>query len=175
MERTGALLDVGYLKTCRKKKHKELESLEKKSETGRRGIQHQFTQANGGGFVCKARAGRSEAEKTATGAYSTNVSQLIKLAGTYPIIEELMEYREISKLVSTYIDALPKLADKENRSHTHFDSFGTATGRPPSQNPNLQNIPKKTERGREVRRAFIADKGCKLVDFDYSQIDLRAA
>ena len=86
-----------------------------------------------------------------------------------------MEYREISKLVSTYIDALPKLADKENRLHTHFDSFGTATGRLSSQNPNLQNIPKKTERGREVRRAFIADKGRKLVDFDYSQIDLRAA
>ena len=64
---------------------------------------------------------------------------------------------------------------QENRLHTHFDSFGAATGRLSSQNPNLQNIPKKTERGREVRRAFIADKGRKLVDFDYSQIDLRAA
>ena len=103
--------------------------------------------------------GGAKPKKTATGAYSTNVSQLIKLAGTNPIIEELMEYREISKLVSTYIDALPKLADKESRLHTHFDSFGTATGRLSSQNPNLQNIPKKSERGREVRRAFIADRG----------------
>ena len=119
--------------------------------------------------------GGTRPKKTATGAYSTNVSQLIKLKGTHPIIDEIMEYREISKLVSTYIDALPQLADEENRLHTHFDSFGTVTGRLSSQNPNLQNIPKKTERGREVRRAFVADKGCKLVDFDYSQIDLRAA
>ena len=112
---------------------------------------------------------------TATGAYSTNIAQLIKLKGSHPIIDETMEHREISKLLSTYIDALPKLADENDRLHTHFDSFGAATGRLSSQNPNLQNIPKKTERGREVRKAFIADRGYKLVDFDYSQIDLRAA
>jgi len=119
--------------------------------------------------------GGAKPKKTATGAYSTNVSQLLKLKGTHPVIDEIMEHREISKLLSTYIDALPKLADENNRLHTHFDSFGTATGRLSSQNPNLQNIPQKTERGREVRKAFVADKGFKLVAFDYSQIDLRAA
>ena len=119
--------------------------------------------------------GGAKPKKTATGAYSTNVSQLIKLKGTHPIIGELMEYREISKLVSTYIDALPKLADKENRLRTHFDSFGTATGRLFFAKSEFAKHSQKTERGREVRRAFIADKGRKLVDFDYSQIDLRAA
>ena len=119
-------------------------SLEKNLGIGRGGIEHQFSQADGRGFVCKARTRGAKPKKTATGAYSTNVSQLIKLKGTHPIIGELMEYREISKLVSTYIDALPKLVDAENRLHTHFDSFGATTGRLSSQNPNLQNIPKRS-------------------------------
>ena len=85
--------------------------------------------------------------------------QLIKLAGTHPIIEELMEYREISKLVSTYIDALPKLVDAENRLHTHFDSFGTATGRLSSQNPNLQNIPKKDGKGQRSEAGVYRRQG----------------
>ena len=176
MEKTGALLDVGYLKKLSEEKHKELNGLEKKIWKLAGGdFNINSPKQMGEVLFVKLGLGGAKPKKTATGAYSTNVSQLIKLKGTHPIIGELMEYREISKLVSTYIDALPKLVDAENRLHTHFDSFGAATGRLSSQNPNLQNIPKKTERGREVRRAFIADKGRKLVDFDYSQIDLRAA
>lgn len=176
MEKIGALLDVGYLKNLSEEKHKELKGLEKKIWK-LAGIEFNINSPKQMGEVLfvKLGLGGAKPKKTSTGAYSTNVSQLIKLKGEHPIIGELMEYREISKLVSTYIDALPKLSDKENRLHTHFDSFGAATGRLSSQNPNLQNIPKRSERGREVRRAFIADKGYKLVDFDYSQIDLRAA
>lgn len=176
MEKTGVLLNAEYLKNLSEEKHKELNGLEKKIwELAGQEFNINSPKQMGEVLFVKLELGGARPKKTATGAYSTNISQLIKLKGTHPIIDELMEYREISKLVSTYIDALPKLADKENRLHTHFDSFGAATGRLSSQNPNLQNIPKKTERGREVRRAFVADKGFNLVDFDYSQIDLRAA
>ena len=155
MEKTGVLLDVRYLKNLSEEKHKELNELEKKIwELA--GVEFNINSPKQMGEVLFVRLGLGGAKpkKTATGAYSTNVSQLIKLKGTHTIIGELMEYREISKLVSTYIDALPKLVDAENRLHTHFDSFGAATGRLSSQNPNLQNIPKRSERGKEVRRAF---------------------
>jgi len=176
MENRGALLDVNYLKKLSEEKHKELNELEKKiwKLTGEEFNINSPKQLGEVLFV-KLGLGGAKPKKTATGAYSTNVSQLLKLKGTHPVVDEIMEHREISKLLSTYIDALPKLADENNRLHTHFDSFGAATGRLSSQNPNLQNIPQKTERGREVRKAFVADKGFKLVALDYSQIDLRAA
>lgn len=176
MEKIGVLLDVGYLKNLSEEKHKELEGLEKKIWK-LAGMEFNINSPKQIGEILfvKLGLGGTRPKKTATGAYSTNVSQLVKLKGTHPIVDEIMEYREIAKLVSTYIDALPQLVDKNNRLHTHFDSFGAATGRLSSQNPNLQNVPKKSGRGREVRRAFIADEGFKFVDFDYSQIDLRAA
>jgi len=176
MEKKGALIDVKYLKKLSEEKHKELNILEKNIwKLAGEEFNINSPKQVGEVLFVKLGLGGVKPKKTATGAYSTNVSQLVKLKGTHPIVDEIMEHREISKLVSTYIDALPKLADKENRLHTRFDSFGAATGRLSSQNPNLQNIPKKTERGREVRKAFVADRGYKLVDFDYSQIDLRAA
>ena len=159
MEKTGVLLDVKYLKKISEEKHKELESLEKNIwKLAGQEFNINSPKQMGEVLFVKLGLGGTRPKKTATGAYSTNVSQLIKLKGTHPIIDEIMEYREISKLVSTYIDALPQLADEENRLHTHFDSFGTVTGRLSSQNPNLQNIPKKTERGREVRRALSLTK-----------------
>ena len=112
-------------------------------------------------------------KKTKTGNYSTNMKELIKLEDQHPIIKEIINYREISKLVSTYIDALPKLVDKENRLHTTFDQAGTATGRLSSKDPNIQNIPKRTELGMDIRKAFVVEKGFDLVAFDYSQIELR--
>jgi len=176
MEKKGALIDTDYLKNLSEEKHKELNGLEKKIwKLAGEEFNINSPKQMGKILFIKLGLGGSKPKKTATGAYSTNAVQLAKLKDTHPIIGDIMEYREISKLVSTYIDALPKLADKDNRLHTHFDSFGTATGRLSSENPNLQNIPKKTERGREVRKAFIADRNYKLVDFDYSQIDLRAA
>ena len=176
MEQRGILLDVDYLKKLSEEKHKELDILEKKIwKLAGEEFNINSPKQMGEILFVKLGLGGVRPKKTTTGAYSTNISQLIKLKETHPIFGELVEYREISKLVSTYIDALPQLADKKGRLHTHFNSFGTATGRLSSQNPNLQNIPKKTERGREVRRAFVADKGYKFIDFDYSQIDLRAA
>src|SRR3989344_2546146 len=176
MENRGVLLDAGYLKKLSEEKHKELNRLEKKIwKLAGEEFNINSPKQLGEILFVKLGLGGTRPKMTATGAYSTNIAQLIKLKGSHSIVDETMEHREISKLLSTYIDALPKLADENDRLHTHFDSFGAATGRLSSQNPHLQNIPKKTERGREVRKAFIADRGYKLVDFDYSQIDLRAA
>lgn len=113
--------------------------------------------------------------KTSTGARSTRESELEKLKDKHPIVEKIFEYRELQKLLSTYIDVLPTLVDARNRLHTTFLQHGTTTGRISSQNPNLQNIPIKTEQGRHIRRAFIAEEGCVLLALDYSQIELRVA
>ncbi len=112
--------------------------------------------------------------KTKSG-YSTDAAVLEALKGVHPIIELLLEYRQFSKLKSTYIDALPALIDPDTgRVHTSFNQTGTVTGRLSSSDPNLQNIPVRTEEGRQVRKAFIAEKEQSiLMGADYSQIDLR--
>jgi len=104
---------------------------------------------------------------------STAAAELEKLKGTHPIIEKISEYREVAKLLSTYIDTLPLLLDADDRIHTNFNQVATATGRLSSQNPNLQNIPIRTDQGRKIRRGFIAREGYKLLSCDYSQIELR--
>lgn len=113
-------------------------------------------------------------KKTSTGKPSTSEDVLLKLANDYEIASQLLEYRKLSKLLSTYIDALPKLIHPETgRVHTSFNQHIAATGRLSSSSPNLQNIPVRTERGREVRKAFVAEAGNKLIAADYSQIELR--
>jgi DNA polymerase-1 len=112
--------------------------------------------------------------KTKTGI-STAAEELEKLKGKHPIIAFLQEHRELSKLRSTYIDVLPFLTDQQNRVHTTFNQTITATGRLSSSEPNLQNIPVRTELGREIRKAFVAKEGNKLIALDYSQIELRIA
>lgn len=110
------------------------------------------------------------------GVVSTRESELEKLRGEHPIVEKILNYRELAKLKSTYIDVLPTLIDKKTgRLHTTFNQTGTATGRLSSANPNLQNIPIMSEIGREIRKAFIAKPGFLLASFDYSQIELRVA
>ncbi len=113
-------------------------------------------------------------KKTARG-YSTGVKELDKLQGLHPIIGKIKEYREAAKLLSTYIAPLPELADREGRVHTTFNQNVTATGRLSSTNPNLQNIPVRTEVGRKIRAGFIAAEGKVLVSADYSQFELRLA
>ena len=111
-------------------------------------------------------------KKTKTG-YSTDAQTLEELRYLSPIIDDILEYRQVSKLKNTYADALPLLADENGRIHTDFKQALTATGRLSSADPNLQNIPIKTKMGREMRRYFITDEGYTLVDADYSQIELR--
>ena len=111
-------------------------------------------------------------KKTKTG-YSTNAEVLDKLRGQHPIIDEVLEYRQYAKLKSTYVDGLLKVIEPDGRVRTSFQMTVTATGRLSSTEPNLQNIPTRTELGSEVRRMFSADEGNVLVDADYSQIELR--
>lgn len=107
--------------------------------------------------------------------YSTGQKELDKLKGLSPIIELIEKAREISKLKNTYVDTLPRLADKDGRIHTTFNQDVTSTGRLSSTNPNLQNIPIRTAQGREIRRAFIPAEGNVFIDADYSQFELRLA
>ena len=113
-------------------------------------------------------------KKTKTGQYATNEQVLSTLAPKHAIVADLLEYRQLSKLKSTYIDALPNAIDaKTGRVHTHYGQVQTATGRLSSNDPNLQNIPVRSERGREIRKAFVPREGWKLLAADYSQIELR--
>jgi len=113
-------------------------------------------------------------KKTRTGQYATNEQVLATLAPKHPIVADLLEYRQLSKLRSTYIEALPHSIDpKSGRVHTHYGQVQTATGRLSSNDPNLQNIPVRSERGREIRKAFVPRAGWKLLAADYSQIELR--
>lgn len=111
-------------------------------------------------------------KKTKSG-YSTNAEVLEKLAGYHPIVQAVLEYRQLTKLKSTYVDGLLKVIAPDGRIHSHFQQTVTATGRLSSVDPNLQNIPVRTELGRELRRMFVAEPGKVLVDADYSQIELR--
>ena len=117
----------------------------------------------------------TKAKKTKTGLYSTSEEVLEKLRAKHPIVEKLLDYRGLKKLLSTYLDALPALIHPETgKIHTSFNQAVTATGRLSSTNPNLQNIPVRDELGREIRKAFIADSDdCLFFSADYSQIELR--
>lgn len=117
----------------------------------------------------------SKMKKTATGQRSTKESELEKLKDIHPIIADILEYRQVQKLLGTYIESIPPLLDEGGRLHAQFLQTGTVTGRMASANPNLQNIPIRSERGRAIRSAFTAPKGYTLVALDYSQIELRIA
>jgi len=125
------------------------------------------------GEVLFEKLGLPASKRTKTG-FSTDASVLTGLAQSYPLAERIMEYRELTKLTSTYIDALPRLLAEDGRLHTSFNQTVAATGRLSSSNPNLQNIPVRTEFGRRIRAAFIpAREGDLMVSADYSQIELR--
>ena len=116
--------------------------------------------------------GLTPVKKTKTGP-STDADSLQKLAEEHPIVDEILKYREVEKLRSTYADALPPLVAADGRIHANFNQLVATTGRISSETPNLQNIPVRTATGREMRRAFVADAGCGLLTADYSQIELR--
>jgi len=122
----------------------------------------------------KMQVGRGTIKKTKTGQYATGEEVLSQLAGDYPIAGLILEYRQLTKLRSTYVEALPQLVCTDGRVHTTFNQAVTATGRLSSTNPNLQNIPIRTEKGREIRKAFVPrDEQHTLLAADYSQVELR--
>ncbi|MBI2045960.1 MAG: hypothetical protein HYT28_00865 [Parcubacteria group bacterium] len=172
----GILIDQPYLKTLSQTYHAKLASIEKKIYK-HAGMTFNINSPKQLGDVLfdKLHLSVKGLKKTGGGARSTRVSELEKLQGEHPIVDEIIEYREYQKLLSTYIDAIPPLIAKDGRLHTDFIQTGTTTGRIASANPNLQNIPIKTESGRNIRRAFIAEEGFTLVSLDYSQIELRVA
>ena len=114
-------------------------------------------------------------KKTGTGQKSTNVTELEKIKEEHPVVEKIMEYREITKLLSTYIDTLPNFVKEDGKIHAHFIQTGAGTGRFSCEDPNLQTLPTKGEFGKDVKEAFVASKGKKLLSIDYAQVDLRAA
>ena len=124
------------------------------------------------GSVLFDKLGLPARKKTQRG-YSTDAETLQELSGMHPAIDKILAYRQVTKLNSTYIEGLLRLTGRDGRIHSWFDQTIAATGRISSSEPNLQNIPVRTEMGREIRRAFIAKPGCVLVDADYSQIELR--
>jgi len=125
------------------------------------------------GEVLFDKLGLPAQKKNKSGTYSTDAEVLEGLIAYHPCIEPLLKYRKLSKLQSTYVEGLQKLRGKDGKVHTTFDQTATVTGRISSLEPNLQNIPIRTEEGREIRRAFVAGEGNILLDADYSQIELR--
>ena len=176
MEARGVKIDKKFLLSLSADYHKELDKISKRIYTAAGG-EFNISSPRQLGDVLFDRLGLASVKqkKTPGGARSTKESELLKLRYAHPIIDAILAYRELSKLLSTYIDTIPTLLDNNSRLHTTYLQTGTTTGRIASQNPNLQNIPIKTELGRIIRNAFVADKGLVLVAFDYSQIELRIA
>lgn len=169
MEQKGIKLDLKFLQEFSQELTTDL-SIQEKTIYKIAGEEFNIASPKQLGVILFEKMGLKSIKKTKTG-YSTDNDVLEKLK--HPIASEIILYRELAKLKSTYVDALPALADSAGRVHTHFNQALTATGRLSSTNPNLQNIPIKTEKGKRVRKAFIAAEGKKLLSVDYSQIELR--
>lgn len=173
MEQEGIALNGSFLEKFLVEVKESLAELTKKIYS-LAGCEFNINSTQQLGVVLFENLGLSSGKKTKTG-HSTNEQVLSSLKDAHEIIPYLLEYREVYKLYSTYIEPLLKLSreDKESRIHTSFVQTGTATGRLSSKNPNLQNIPTRTKLGTKIREAFVAPKGKKLIGIDYSQIELR--
>lgn len=175
MEATGVKLDTNALKQSSEVLSQQLSTLEESIyDLAGQSFNINSTKQVGEILFDKLKLDE-KAKKTKTGGYSTSEEVLEKIRSKHPIVDKLLEYRGIKKLLSTYIDALPALIHPETgKIHTSFNQAVTATGRLSSTNPNLQNIPVRDELGREIRKAFIADDDdCIFFSADYSQIELR--
>jgi DNA polymerase I len=176
MEMNGISLDVDYLSQMSQELSERLHTIEnqifmKVGEPFNLNSPQQLSQAL---FVRLGLLPPDRRQKTATGFYSTAAGVLESLRGSHPVVDWILEYRELSKLKSTYVDALPTQVNPEtNRIHTSYNQTGSVTGRIASSDPNLQNIPIRTDLGRKVRKAFITEPGCQLLSVDYSQVELR--
>lgn len=176
MEMTGALIDIKFFAEMSKELEKRLAEIEKEiyGHAGKTFNINSPQQLSDVLFNHLRLEPPDKGRKTATGFYSTSADVLEALRDKHPILEWILEQRELSKLKSTYVDALPAQVDENTgRVHTSYSQIGAVTGRLSSNNPNLQNIPIRTDTGRRVRNGFIADRGNVLLSVDYSQIELR--
>ncbi|MFA6316056.1 MAG: DNA polymerase I [Elusimicrobiota bacterium] len=172
MEKAGIRVDADYLRTLSTDFDSRIKRL--KSEVDSlAGAEININSPKQLGELLYDKLGLPVAHKTAKGGRSTDESALASLASMHPIPAKVIEYRELAKLKATYIEGLLERVDPDDRVHTHFDQSGTATGRLSSADPNLQNIPVRSEPGQMIRRAFVAKPGMTLVSADYSQVDLR--
>lgn len=176
MNRAGVLVDTSHLKNLGKKYSLELKNLEKKiwDLTGANfnvASPKQLGEILFGKLNLKIKGQK----KTAGGALSTKESELLKLYDEHPVVPFILRYRELAKILSTYIENVTPAVSLDGRLYTRFVQAGTTTGRMSSESPNLQNIPNHTEMGKEIRKAFVAKDGASLLSLDYSQIELRIA
>ncbi len=174
MEYVGIRIDAAYLKELSQELEKDLLEIEQNAyeaagEKFNLGSPKQLSQI----LFDKLNLDKKKSRKIASG-YSTDAATLERLQGDHPVVDAIWEYRSLSKLKSTYVDALPELIRQDSqRVHTNFNQTATATGRLSSSNPNLQNIPIRTEFSRQIRKAFLPEDGWLLASADYSQIELR--
>ena len=175
MEERGVLADQAQLARLHQKLGDSLALLE---QAIRREVGYEFNVASPAQLseaLFTKLALKPTARKNKRGSYPTGAKELAKLRSAHPVIDLIIKYRELAKLKTGYADTLPKLIAPDGRIHTTFSQSITATGRLSSSNPNMQNIPARTEQGREIKRAFIAPAGRVLVNADYAQFELRLA
>ncbi|MBK8618622.1 MAG: DNA polymerase I [Anaerolineales bacterium] len=176
MEMTGILLDLPFFQKMSEELTQRIAEIEKRvfESVGKPFNINSTQQLSDVLFTHLRLEPPDKSKKTASGHYSTSADVLENMRGKHPVVDMILENRELSKLKSTYIDALPAAMDSQTgRVHTSYSQIGAVTGRISSSNPNLQNIPIRTEEGRRVRNGFIAEKGSVLLSVDYSQIELR--
>ena len=173
MEATGITVDRTILRDMSNQFAQDLDRLEKEIQTAA-GTQFNVASPKQVGEILFNQMGLQGGKKTKTGDWSTNVSVLEELAPANPIVQKILDHRGLAKLKSTYTDALQEqIGARTGRVHTSFSLAGTSTGRLASSDPNLQNIPIRTEAGRKIRTAFVAPDGYSLLSVDYSQVELR--
>jgi DNA polymerase-1 len=174
MREVGVKIDGAFLQALGDEYRAVLAGLEK-SIWKLAGMEFNIASPKQLGEVLFVKLGLKSKKKTAGGALSTKESELEKLEEEHPIIGDILKYRELAKLLGTYIETIPVLLDANSRIHPTSIQTGAVTGRMATKDPSIQNIPNRTELGRKIRNAFIAEKGWRLVAFDYSQIELRIA
>lgn len=175
MERQGVKVDVEFLKEYSNQLLGQVRTVQASIFSDAGGVFNIASAQQVGKILFEQLKLSDKPKKTKTGQYQTDEETLNSLLGKHPIVQNILDFRALQKLKSTYVDALPLLVDdKTGRVHTHFNQAVAATGRLSSQNPNLQNIPIRTELGREIRKAFVSKgEDTTLLSLDYSQIELR--